>query len=139
MTPSLQAGDTLPGPGEHRLWASTATPAANRFLLTEIPADYRMPMLDWFRGIDLELAHDDAADSLTAHAELDMVHQDVAPPAEETNGGAGAGPAIGGGLNLRGLGNLFNSLRGEKEDAKPQADADKPAAKTGELPSPARK
>jgi hypothetical protein len=128
LTPSLQAGESLPGPDERRLWASTATPTANRFLLTEIPADYRMPLLDWFRGMDVDLTRDDAADALSAHIELDMVHQDVTPPAENGNGTAGA---TGGGLNLGGLGDLLNGLSGKKEDAKPQA--------AGELPPPVRK
>jgi hypothetical protein len=111
MTPSLQAGDTLPGPGERRLWASTATPTANRFLLTEIPADYRMPMLDWFRGIDFDLTRNDAADSLSAHAELDMVHQEVGPPEDIGNGATQ--PA-----NSGILGGLLNRLNGAKQDEK---------------------
>jgi hypothetical protein len=107
VTPSMQAGDSLPTPGERRLWASTATPPANRFLLTEIPADYRMPLIEWFRGLNLELARDDAADELTVHAELDMVHQDVTPPTENGNGAAGGGA----------LGGLFNGLFGPKEES----------------------
>jgi hypothetical protein len=138
VTPSLQSGDTLPGPGERRLWASTATPTANRFLLTEIPADYRMPMLDWFRGLDFDLTRNDAADMLTAHVELDMVHQDVTPPAENGNGTATAGGANGGGLNLGGLGNLLDGLRGKEEEAKPPATDVKPQG-PGELPPRERK
>ncbi|MEX2317825.1 MAG: hypothetical protein WD669_11775 [Pirellulales bacterium] len=130
VTPSLQAGESLPTPGERKLWASTATPTANRFLLTEIPADYRMPMLEWFRGLDFDLTRNDAADALTAHAELDMVHQDVTPPAENGNG---AGGASAGGLNLGGLGDLLNGLSGKKEEAKPPADAKQSPA---ELPPP---
>jgi hypothetical protein len=124
VTPSLQAGDSLPTPGERRLWASTATPPANRFLLTEIPADYRMPLVDWFRGLDVELARNDGADALTVHAELDMVHQDVTPPSDNGNGAAPAGP---GGF----LGGLLNGLGGGKQN-----DKQPPA---GELPPPERK
>jgi len=118
VTPSIQAGESLPTPGERKLWASSATPAANRFLLTEIPADYRMPLMDWFRGLDLDLARDDAADTLTIRAELDMVHQDVAPP---TDNGAVA-PAGGGGI----LGGLLNSLGGSKDNAVQPASAELP-------------
>jgi hypothetical protein len=132
VTPSLQAGESLPGPGERKLWASTATPTANRFLLTEIPADYRMPLLDWFRGLDFDLTRNDAADALTAHAELDMVHQDVTPPAENGNGAA-AGE---GGLNLGGLGNLLNGLSGKKDEPKPTSDG---KTSVNELPPPNRK
>jgi hypothetical protein len=43
------------------VWISSALPDANRFLLTEIPADYQLPMLSWFRGLqgDLALTNDD--------------------------------------------------------------------------------
>ena len=120
VTPSMQAGDSLPAPGERKLWASTATPVANRFLLTEIPADYRMPLMDWFRGLNLELARDDRADTLTIHAALDMVHQDVTPPTD--NGNGGVAPAGGGGI----LGGLLNSLSGSKDNAVQPASAELP-------------
>jgi hypothetical protein len=32
------------------VWASTALPAANRFALSEVPEDFKLPMLNWFRG-----------------------------------------------------------------------------------------
>jgi len=116
-------GEVLPAPAAangRRLWASTATPPANRFLLSEIPADYQMPLMDWFRGLDLEVARLDGEDAFTLHAELDMVHQDVAPPAENGNGG----------FNLSGLGSLLNGLSASPDDAKP------PAAADDELPLP---
>jgi hypothetical protein len=99
-------GELLPAPGARRLWASTAVTPQNRFLLTEIPADYEMPLMEWFRGLTLEVARVDSADALTLHAELDMVHQEITPPAE--NGGGSLLPSLGG---LFGLGG--------KEEAKP--------------------
>lgn len=82
----VAAGESLPTPGARHLWASTAVIPPNRFLLTEIPADYQMPLMEWFRGLSLEVARVDSADALTLHAELDMVHQEVTPP-EESRGG----------------------------------------------------
>jgi hypothetical protein len=76
-----------------KLWASTATSPQNKFLLTEIPADYTMPLMQWFRGLTLEVARDDGADALTARANLDMVHLDITPPVE-----TGEGPSFLGGL-----------------------------------------
>jgi hypothetical protein len=97
---------------ERRLWASTATPPENRFLLTEVPADYTMPLMDWFRGLEAEVARLD--DELTLHLELDMVHLEVAPPEDpgvDSEGGF-----------LRGLGNLLGSLgRTKDEEVKPAA------------------
>jgi hypothetical protein len=75
------------GEGARQLWTSTATPPANRFLLTEIPADYEMPLMNWFRGLDVEVLR--AEDALTLHAELDMTHLDVGPPADEGDEGGG--------------------------------------------------
>jgi hypothetical protein len=101
-------GETLPAPGEvagevasatgssRQLWASTAITPENRFLLTEIPADYEMPLMNWFRGLSAEMAR--GPDELTAHAELDMVHQDVEPKADES----------GEGFTLPDIGNFFN-------------------------------
>jgi len=86
--------ELLPAPGARRLWASTAVTPQNRFLLTEIPADYQMPLMEWFRGLTLEVARVDATDSLTLHAELDMVHQDISPPA--ANKGNSIFPSLGG-------------------------------------------
>jgi hypothetical protein len=49
-------------PGGVQAWASTAAAPNNQFLLTEIPADFRLPLLTWFRGFDARLttAPDDA-------------------------------------------------------------------------------
>jgi hypothetical protein len=102
-------GELLPAPGARRLWASTAVTPQNRFLLTEIPADYQMPLMEWFRGLTLEVARVDAADALTLHAELDMVHQDVAPPA-----------ANDGGFKLPSLGGLLGWGKTNKDDSPSQ-------------------
>src|SRR5262249_22216140 len=38
-----------------KLWVSTAPPAENRFLLTVIPSDYEMPLMNWFRGLTADV------------------------------------------------------------------------------------
>ena len=65
-----------------------------------------MPLMEWFRGLSLEVARVDSADALTLHAELGMVHQEAARP-----------EASGGGLKLPSLGGLFG-WGGSKDDAK---------------------
>jgi hypothetical protein len=112
----------LPTPGARRLWASTAVTPENRFLLTEIPADYQMPLMNWFRGLEAEVVRDDAADALALHAELDMVHQEIAPPSEESDSGFKL-PSLG---NLLGWGNSD-----EKPDEKPK----EPPADAAEVPA----
>jgi hypothetical protein len=47
-----------------------------------------MPLMQWFRGVTLEVTRDDGADAISAHADLDMVHLDITPPAEEGEGGS---------------------------------------------------
>jgi hypothetical protein len=110
-----------PQPNNRKLWTSTAVPLANRFLLTEIPADYEMPMLDWFRGITADMAR--GSDELRVDAELDMVHLEVAP--EPTDSGEG--------FKLPNLGNLFGEW-GKSKDKEV-----KPASVDEDLPPPARK
>jgi hypothetical protein len=86
-------GEDLPAPDgaatsatvARKLWTSTAIAPENRFLLTEIPADYEMPLMTWLRGLSADMAR--GPDELTAHAELDMVHQDVKPKADESGEG----------------------------------------------------
>jgi hypothetical protein len=85
----------LPGPGKRRLWASSAIVPENQFLLTEIPADYEMPFMQWFRGLSLEIVRDDAADALWLRGDLTMVHQDIAPPSKSTGSGLKL-PSLGG-------------------------------------------
>ncbi len=51
-------------------WASSALPPENRFLLREVPEDFQLPLLDWFRGLRGDLRLDD--DSLWVHLEIDM-------------------------------------------------------------------
>lgn len=53
-------GDELP------TWRSTKWPIAGQ----PIPADYRAPVLTWFRGLDLDLTK--LGDRMVMHAELDM-------------------------------------------------------------------
>ena len=52
------------------VWVSTALSDDNRFLLSEVPEDYRLPLLGWFRGLrgDAEVGDD----AVTAHLEIDM-------------------------------------------------------------------
>ena len=135
-TPGEPAGLPLPvageGPGEERasanvsgrkLWTSTAPAPENRFLLTVLPADYQMPLMNWFRGLTADVAR--INDELWFNAQLDMVHIDVGPP-EDPEG-------AGGGLKLPILGNLFSGFGAKKDEAV------KPAAATEEVPPPARK
>jgi hypothetical protein len=53
-----------------KLWTSTALENRNRYQLTEVPADFRFPLLTWFRGLDAELALVEG--QLSAYATLDM-------------------------------------------------------------------
>jgi hypothetical protein len=113
---------TEPANGARRLWASTAPTSENRFLLTQIPADYTMPLMNWFRGINADVAR--ANDELTLHANLDMVHIEVGPPED---------PDEAGGLKLPGLGDLFSGF-GKKKD-----ENVKPASGSEEAPPAAKK
>ncbi|MCI0335505.1 MAG: hypothetical protein L0228_20045 [Planctomycetes bacterium] len=107
--------EQLPSPNAARtLWASTATTPENRFLLTVIPAEYTMPLMNWFRGLTAESAR--ANDELTLHAELDMVHIEVGPPED---------PEEAGGLKLPGLGELLGFGKTKDEQVKP-ASASEP-------------
>jgi hypothetical protein len=136
--PADEAAELPPPPGgeiaapDHRandaaagrpLWASTATTPENRFLLTVIPADYTMPLMNWFRGVNADVGR--ANDELTLHAELEMVHIEVGPPEdpEEVDGGL-----------LQGLGNLLGGLGAKKdEQVKPaSASEQQPAQEAGD-------
>jgi hypothetical protein len=121
--------ETLPPPAEagspsgRKLWVSTATPPENRFLLTEIPQDYQMPVMDWFRGVTADVARD--GDDIVLHAKLDMVHIDVGPPEEP-----GTDDSI---LSLPGLRNFFGgSNRTKDEEVKPAAATKNHAAPSDE-------
>lgn len=52
------------------VWVSTALPPENRFLLTKVPEDFHLPLLDWFRGIRGDFCLEQ--DALSAHLEIDM-------------------------------------------------------------------
>jgi hypothetical protein len=101
-----------------RLWASTAMPPENRFLLTVIPADYTMPLLTWFRGLEAEVARID--DELTLHADLEMVHLEVGPPEDPE----------GGGFKLPSLGELFSGFGRNDEQVKPASATEEAPAKS---------
>jgi hypothetical protein len=94
-------------PATRQVWVSTAPPAENRFLLTEVPADYQMPLLQWFRGLDADVAR--VNDELRLNARLDMVHIEVGPPEDPE--------AAGGGLKLPSLGGLFSGFGAKKDEA----------------------
>jgi hypothetical protein len=101
-----------PAPGTRVLWASTAATPENRFLLTVVPADYTMPLMGWFRGLEAEVSRE--ADELNLHAELNMVHIEVGPP-EDPEGAEG-------GLKIPNLSNLFSGFGSKKDDqVKPAA------------------
>ena len=53
-------------------------------MLTEIPADYKLPLFEWLRGLSLEGLS--MNDSLNFHVELDGVPILVAPEAPSENG-----------------------------------------------------
>jgi hypothetical protein len=107
----LRNDEELPAPSTRKLWASTATTPENRFLLTVIPDDYTMPLMNWFRGLDADVGRTN--DELTLHAELDMVHIEVGPP-EDPDEAAG-------GLPIPGLNNLFGF--GKKDEQVKPASA----------------
>jgi hypothetical protein len=123
--------ETLPAPAEpgqlsggRKLWVSTATAPENRFLLTEIPEDYQMPLMDWFRGVSADVARD--GDDINLHAELDMVHIEVGPPEDPSADQGGL-------LSLPGLRNLFGgSSRKKDEEVKPAAANQHDGAPTDE-------
>jgi hypothetical protein len=112
-------GEALPAPDSRQLWASTATTPENRFLLTVIPADYTMPMMNWFRGLSADVGRAD--DELTLHAELDMVHIEVGPPKDPEEAG--------GGSLLPNLGKLLGFGRTSNDQVKP-ASATEPSPPT---------
>jgi hypothetical protein len=120
-------GEELPAPGQatatpaRRLWVSTATPPENRFFLSEIPADYTMPLMNWFRGLSAEVAR--ANDAFTLHADLEMVRIDVAPPTAPEAGG----------FKFPSLGSFFGG-----SDAKEDREVN-PASGEEEISTPADK
>ncbi len=123
---TVNPAEQLPAPGEpasaggaspRKLWVSTAPPPENRFLLTVIPADYQMPLMNWFRGLNADVAR--VNDELWLNAQLDMVHIEVGPP-EDPEG-------AGGGLSLPNLGGLFSGFGAKKDEAvKPASTTEDP-------------
>jgi hypothetical protein len=66
-------------------WVSTAIEGPNQFILTELPQEFHMPLLDWFRGGSAHVACID--DTMSVHVELDMVREaklrEVEPAGED--------------------------------------------------------
>jgi hypothetical protein len=52
------------------VWAPTTLPQSNRFLLTQVPNDFELSVLTWFRGLAADLCVSDG--ELSAHGELRM-------------------------------------------------------------------
>jgi hypothetical protein len=61
--------------GGQAAWTSTALAPQNRFLLTQPPSDYQLPILTWFKGLHADLRLDDK--ELTGHAEVTMAKSAV--------------------------------------------------------------
>jgi hypothetical protein len=59
--------------GSLPIWSSTALPAQNRNLLTEVPADFHLPMLTWFKGMmgDMQISNG----ALSGHTELQLTSE----------------------------------------------------------------
>src|SRR5690606_3031864 len=58
-------------PGGVQAWTSTAAGPHNQFALTEIPPDYQLPLLGWFRGMTADVVRSDD-DSLNLHVAVEM-------------------------------------------------------------------
>ncbi len=58
------------------VWISSALPKSNQFSLSEVPKDFQLPLLDWFRGLQADLTLNDQ--SLNVHLEIKMT-QDALP------------------------------------------------------------
>lgn len=56
--------------GGYPVWISDALTPENRFFFTEVPPDYTLPILTWFRGLSGEFAL--TGDTLSVYAELDI-------------------------------------------------------------------
>lgn len=52
------------------VWVSSALPPENRFLLTEVPDGFHLPLLDWFRGLRADMGLDGS--TFRMHLEIDM-------------------------------------------------------------------
>ena len=62
-------------PGGLPMWTSSALTPQNRFLLTQPPEDFQLPVLTWFQGLRGELRLEQ--NELAAHAEIDMAKSAV--------------------------------------------------------------
>ena len=61
--------------GGQPAWTSTALAPENRFLLTQPPDDFTLPLLTWFKGLRADLQLGDA--EISGHAEVDMAKSAV--------------------------------------------------------------
>jgi len=52
------------------VWISSALPKANQFLLTKVPEDYQLSLLEWFRGLQGDLTLNE--EWLGVHLEIEM-------------------------------------------------------------------
>jgi hypothetical protein len=73
-------------PGGLKLWTSTGLPVENQFVLSNVPENYSLPVLKWFRGANVAglLEHND----LVLWADVDMQLEPIATGAQ---GGFGGG------------------------------------------------
>jgi hypothetical protein len=74
-------------PGGVQAWTSTAAGPQNQFALTEIPPDFRLPLLDWFRGMTADVVRGND-DSLNLHVAVEMSNaepSDIAAGKPATN------------------------------------------------------
>jgi hypothetical protein len=58
-------------PGGVQAWTSTAAGPQNQFSLSEIPPDFQLPLLTWFRGMTADVVRADD-DSLNLHMTIEM-------------------------------------------------------------------
>lgn len=71
-------------PGGAERWASTAAAPANQFMLTQVPPDYRFPLLDWFRGMTAELVREVDSATISAEVLISEAPAEGEPPRAET-------------------------------------------------------
>ncbi len=73
-------------PGGIQAWTSTAAAPNNQFLLTEIPDDYKFPMLEWFRGLTADLSRGNDTLNLSLVVDISgdgFAREEIPPPPSE--------------------------------------------------------
>jgi hypothetical protein len=117
-------------PGALPTWVSTAMTPQNRWLLIEVPDDYQLPLLAWFRGLAAEL--NVTEEVLQAHLEIDVATGDAAANGEQ----------IGEGLRLPAFSLPFGGTNkrpvepGLPKEVDPLGEAPPPPPLREELPPP---